>query len=48
MRNSNPLENMVMVNGFIVPLDSMPDDLQKMVKQARKEGRDIEFTTQSE
>lgn len=45
---SNPLNNMVMVNGFIVPLDSLPEDLQRMVKQARAEGRDIEFTTQPE
>ena len=48
IRNSNPLENMVMVDGFIVPLDTISDDLQKMVKQARAEGRDIEFTTQPE
>ena len=48
MRNSNPLENMVMVDGFIFPLDSIPEDLQKMVIQAREEGRNIEFTTQSE
>ena len=48
MRNSNPLENMVMVDGFIVPLDSIPEDLQKMVIQAREEGGNIEFTTQSE
>ncbi len=48
MKNINPLENMVMVDGFIVPLDSIPIDLQEMVKQARTEGRDIEFTTQPE
>ena len=48
MRNTNPLENMVMVDGFIVPLDSIPDDLQKMVRQARTEGRDIEFKTPPE
>ena len=44
--NSNPLNNMVIVDGFIVPLNSLPEGLQKMVKQAREEGRDIEFTTQ--
>ncbi len=38
---------MVMVDGFIVPLNSIPDDLQEMVKQARKEGKDIEFSTQT-
>jgi len=46
MTNNNPLNNMVMVDGFIVPLDSLPEDMQRMVKQARTEGRDIEFTTQ--
>ena len=29
MRNSNPMENMVMLDGFIVPLDSIPEDLQE-------------------
>jgi Domain of unknown function (DUF6398) len=48
MRNSNPMENMVMIDGFIVPLNSLPEDLQEMVRQARKEGRSIEFTTQPE
>ncbi|MDA3904820.1 MAG: DUF6398 domain-containing protein [Bacteroidales bacterium] len=48
MRNSNPMDKMVMVDGFIVPLDSIPEDLQEMVIQARKEGRNIEFTTQAE
>ena len=46
MTNNNPINNMVMVDGFIVPLDSIPEDMQRMVKQARTEGRDIEFTTQ--
>jgi hypothetical protein len=46
MNNNNPLENMVLVDGFLVSLDSIADDLQKMVKQARKEGRDVEFTTE--
>jgi len=46
MTNNNPLNNMVMVDGFIVPLDSLTEDMQRMVKQARTEGRDIEFTTQ--
>jgi len=48
MTGSNPLNNMVMVDGFIVPLDSIPADLQELVKKEREEGRDIEFTTQHE
>ena len=45
MAETNPLNSMVMVDGFIVPLDSIPVELQEMVKQARAEGRDIEFTS---
>lgn len=41
----NPFNQMVMVDGFIVPIDTLPDDLQKMVKDARTRGEDIEFHT---
>lgn len=41
----NPFNQMVMVDGFIVPIDTLPDDLQKMVKDARTRGEDIEFYT---
>jgi len=44
MANRNPFNEMVMVDGFIVPLSSIPCDLQELVKQERAEGRDIEFT----
>lgn len=46
MAESNPLNNMVMVDGLIVPLSSIPENLQDLVKKERAEGRDIEFTTQ--
>jgi hypothetical protein len=45
MTEGNPLNDMVMVNGFIVPLSSIPKELQEMVKKERAEGGDIEFTT---
>lgn len=45
---NNPFNNMVMVDGFIVPLSSIPENLQEMVKKERAEGRDIEFTTRQE
>jgi len=45
MTENNPINNMVMVDGFIVPLSSIPENLQEMVKKERAEGRDIEFTT---
>jgi len=48
MTENNPFNNMVMVDGLIVPLSSIPEDLQEMVKKERAEGRDIEFTTQQE
>jgi hypothetical protein len=48
MTESNPLNNLVVVDGFFVPLDSIPEDLQEMVKKERAEGRDIEFTTRPE
>ena len=48
MTENNPFNDMVMVNGLIVPLASIPEDLQEMVRKERAEGRDIEFTTQQE
>ncbi|MCG2714662.1 MAG: hypothetical protein L6422_00015 [Candidatus Marinimicrobia bacterium] len=48
MTENNPFNNMVMVDGFIVPLDTIPEDFQERVKAARAEGRDIEFTTEPE
>lgn len=48
MIENNPFNDMVMVNGLIVPLASIPEDLQEMVRKERAEGRDIEFTTQQE
>lgn len=46
MREQNPFNNMVMVDGYIVPLDSLPAEYQKMVRQARERGEDIEFHTE--
>ena len=45
MTESNPFNQMVMVGGFIVPIDTLPDDLQQMVRDARARGEDIEFQT---
>lgn len=45
MIDGNPFNQMVMVDGFIVPINTLPDDLQQMVKAARAEGKDIEFHT---
>ncbi|MFA9392579.1 MAG: DUF6398 domain-containing protein [Prolixibacteraceae bacterium] len=43
---NNPFNDLVMVNGLIVPLSSIPLDLQEMVKNERAQGRDVEFTTE--
>jgi hypothetical protein len=45
MAQSNPLNDLVMVDGFIMSLDTLPVDLQKKVKEARAKGEDIEFYT---
>ncbi len=45
MRNNNPFNNLVMVDGLILPLDTLPDEYQEMVRQARAEGKDISFNT---
>lgn len=36
MTESNPLNNLVLVDGFFVPLDSIQEDLQEMVKKEKK------------
>jgi hypothetical protein len=48
MNETNPFNNMVVVDGLIVPLSSIPEDLQELVRKERSEGRDIEFTTERE
>lgn len=45
MADSNPFNNLVMVDGLIVPMDTLPEDLQQMVRDARARGEDIEFQT---
>ncbi len=41
----NPFNQMVRVEGYIVPIDTLPGDLQQMVRDARARGEDIEFHT---
>lgn len=43
---NNPFNRMVMVDGFMVPLSTLPENLQEEVRQARAAGHDIEFTTE--
>lgn len=44
--DSNPFNNLVMVDGLIVPMDTLPENLQQMVRDARANGEDIEFQTE--
>ncbi|MCK9449538.1 MAG: cyclin domain-containing protein [Bacteroidales bacterium] len=46
MQESNPFANLVMVDGLIVPLDTLPEQYQQAVREARAQGKDISFTTQ--
>lgn len=48
MQENSPFNNMVMVDGLILPLGNLPENMQQMVLQARAEGKDIEFTTEYE
>jgi hypothetical protein len=45
MIDTNPFKDYVMVDGFIVPMSTLPEELQEAAKKARREGGDIEFTT---
>ncbi|MCV6630559.1 MAG: DUF6398 domain-containing protein [Flavobacteriaceae bacterium] len=48
MNESNPLNDLVVVDGLIMPLSSIPENLQELVKKERAAGRDIAFTTERE
>lgn len=48
MHQSNPFNNLVMVDDLILPIESLPEHMQQMVHQARAEGKDIAFTTEYE
>ena len=45
MKESNPFNQFVMVNGFMMPISSLPEEYQALVRQARAEGRDISFSS---
>ena len=45
MQVSNPFANLVMVDGLVVPVNTLPEQYQQAVRQARAEGKDISFKT---
>jgi len=48
MNESSPFNNMVMVDGLILPVSSLPIEMQEIVKRERALGKDIEFRTETE
>jgi hypothetical protein len=44
-KDSHPLYNTVMVDGFFVHISDIPEEYQKMVREAREKGQDISFNT---
>ncbi len=45
MKEKNPFNEMVFVDGYIMPINNLPEEYQKMVREARSQGQDIHFTT---
>lgn len=45
MQQNNPFNNLVMVDDMILPIDNLPEDMQRIARQAQAEGKDIAFTT---
>lgn len=45
MSENDPFKDLVMVDGFIVPISHLPEEYQKMVREARSRGEDISFET---
>jgi len=39
------MNDMVSVDGFIVPISSLPEEYQQMVHEARARGEDISFSS---
>ena len=45
-KDDNILYNSVMVDGYIVPISSLPQEYQQIAKEAKKKGGNIQFWTQ--
>jgi Domain of unknown function (DUF6398) len=46
VKENDPFSKLVVVDGLIVPFNSLPGHLQELVKKTRKEGKDISFTAE--
>lgn len=47
MTDNSPFNSMVLVDGFIVPVESLPEAYQQLVSEARNRGEDISFVSKS-
>jgi hypothetical protein len=47
MKDAKPLNEMVMLDGFIVPIKTLPDNLPHIVREARAKGDDRVYQTQT-
>ena len=45
-KEDHPVYNTVMVDGFIVPVSSIPEEYRQIVKEARERGEDVQFWTE--
>ena len=48
MKENDPFSQLVMVDGFTVPLSTIPENLQEVVRKERAAGRDVSLTSQPE
>lgn len=44
MSEQNPLNRVVEIDGFFYPIDSLPEEFQEIIKEARSKGANISFT----
>jgi hypothetical protein len=45
VKENNPAFNMIMVDGYFVPISFLPEEYQQIAKEARERGEDIQFWT---
>lgn len=45
LKKNNPFLDVVMVDGLIYPVSSLPDEYQEIVRKARERGEDVQFWT---
>lgn len=45
MKENNPFNNLVSLDGLLLPISILPPEVQEMVRNARADGLDIQLTT---